>query len=405
MPVALAPGQSGTEALSTTREILFTTTRDASATNPESYTISNPSAIAVTLGGATVTAGNGIVIPAGGTLTLPYSFPNIDVYAIAASGTPTVGVYRSSGVTPSTYGLTQLRDGQPVSAAGAALLAAPNAAAQLALLGVTSPTATGESLWVDGKGLSAGSLTSQTIVAGTWTRDTADYPDAGGAGSSFSTSSANAQLWGPQIPIDQVRYEVRASIKGASLCYVGVNLVDVIGTGVQNHNSIEGRFPGSALTTLAAPLNPGDTTVTLTDATGWPDAAHPLPSDRNLAFWPFVDGGGKTWGNYTFTRTVSLNYTARSGNVITLGAAWAGAAIPAGSAVACLRQSGTFIYAISGVTPSASVWTDYSGILDFSLPTFGVGFRTGAVAARPIILANFSTPVTQRFANLTIRRI
>lgn len=84
-------------ALSTTRAVIISTPYHTGS-NPHKYLIQNNSAIAVTVGGADVADGsNGIVIQGGTnherTLVLEL-FHQVDVYAIAASGTPSVQVLR-----------------------------------------------------------------------------------------------------------------------------------------------------------------------------------------------------------------------------------------------------------------------------------------------------------------------
>lgn len=98
MSVALLPGQADNEALSTTNEVLFTTTKSASVTTPETYVIQNRDAsIVVSVGDAEVSStASGIAIAAGATLTLTFVSPDITIYAIAASGTPSVSVLRTS---------------------------------------------------------------------------------------------------------------------------------------------------------------------------------------------------------------------------------------------------------------------------------------------------------------------
>lgn len=84
-------------ALSTTAALVYTSTSAASANEPESVIIQNNSAINVTVGGSDVADGsNGILLPASGnnSVTIPLKFPGIEVYAIAASGTPSVQVVR-----------------------------------------------------------------------------------------------------------------------------------------------------------------------------------------------------------------------------------------------------------------------------------------------------------------------
>lgn len=84
-------------ALSTSAALIHTSGPTASATEPEVIIIQNNSAIQVTVGGSDVAdASNGVVLPAStnASLSLSLKFPGITVYAVAASGTPSVQVTR-----------------------------------------------------------------------------------------------------------------------------------------------------------------------------------------------------------------------------------------------------------------------------------------------------------------------
>tara|TARA_R100000458_G_C8149595_1_gene157734 strand:- start:229 stop:516 length:288 start_codon:yes stop_codon:yes gene_type:complete len=80
-------------ALSTSRAIVWTATEAASATNPQTIKIQNNSAIGVTVGGDDVAASsNGILLTAStnSIVEIALTQPDESVYAIAASGTPSV---------------------------------------------------------------------------------------------------------------------------------------------------------------------------------------------------------------------------------------------------------------------------------------------------------------------------
>jgi hypothetical protein len=84
-------------ALSTTAVPVVTASPTASRSEPEKIVVQNNSAIAVTVGGPDVAAGsNGIVLAASGnnSVTLHLTNPGERVFAIAASGTPSVQVTR-----------------------------------------------------------------------------------------------------------------------------------------------------------------------------------------------------------------------------------------------------------------------------------------------------------------------
>ena len=134
---------------------------------------------------------------------------------------------------------------------------------------------------------------------------------------------------------------------------------------------------GSKYTTLAAPLNPGDTTITLTDATGW---ANTGSSNKYIGFYPYTDTNGYTWPDYTYTKDVSAgnlwNNGGVSGNVITLAAPWSGASKPAGTKVANNIAAGTYDY-IAGVNVTTpSDWGKFEGGIG---PTNGIMYSPPAV--------------------------
>lgn len=99
------------------------------------------------------------------------------------------------------------------------------------------------------------------------------------------------------------------------------------------------RFVGSADTTLAQPLQPGDTQIVLVDATGWSNTNND-PATRSLAWYGYTSGRGTTYADFTYTRHTAVNLIdglwaqdSRSGNTITLNQPWSGPPLPAGSAV------------------------------------------------------------------------
>lgn len=127
------------------------------------------------------------------------------------------------------------------------------------------------------------------------------------------------------------------------------------------------------LTTLAADLKPGDTTVTLTSAAGWyGSAAKPANANsylRSLIVYNYVNGKGYAWGPGTYSRNVygtsgglwNDGSVDTSTGVITLKTAWTGATIPAGTSVANGTSGGTYAYmpSVQNVqVPEA--WTKYS---------------------------------------------
>ena len=131
-------------------------------------------------------------------------------------------------------------------------------------------------------------------------------------------------------------------------------------------------FPGTT-TTLAADLNPGDTTVALTDSTGWWGRTD-KPSGtathyRNFVIWNYVDAGGRAWPDETYSRNTSGRNRWADGGIdptthtITLSAAWTGRAVPAGTKVSNNNDVGSYIYVgWTGHKPT-SEWTSKSALI------------------------------------------
>jgi hypothetical protein len=154
-------------------------------------------------------------------------------------------------------------------------------------------------------------------------------------------------------------------------------------------------------TTLAAPLNPGDTTVTLTSSANWyGTAGKPAGASihlRRIIFWDYVDAGGKAWPQETYSRNVTAtDYWADggiTGNVITLRAPYAGAAKPAGTKLSNGSSGGTFMYggAVNTLIPKA--WTRYAesitGIMAGGVgASFANGWPQGTAFAKAGFLVN-----------------
>lgn len=98
MPATIPAHFGGDDvALSTSAALLYTSSAAASANEPEQVLVQNNSAIQVTVGASDVADGsNGVVLPASqnASVTIACKFPGITIYAVAASGTPSVQVVR-----------------------------------------------------------------------------------------------------------------------------------------------------------------------------------------------------------------------------------------------------------------------------------------------------------------------
>lgn len=117
--------------------------------------------------------------------------------------------------------------------------------------------------------------------------------------------------------------------------------------------------PGNVTTTLAADVAPGHTTITLTDASGFPDESG---SSFNTFIALNVDVAGKT----DIPNVTVLRYTSKAGNVLTLTQAVpAGISALSGSSVRFHRAGGNYIYcsAVNVTLPTAN-YQEYTGAVE-----------------------------------------
>jgi len=135
-------------------------------------------------------------------------------------------------------------------------------------------------------------------------------------------------------------------------------------------------WQANTLTTLAADLNPGDTTMTLTSSANWHNGAN--SAQRLIGFWDYVDGQGYAYPPLTYTRNVGTSgyYTYAqggiSGNVVTLGNVYGGPKRLAGTQVSNMSSAGSFLY-----TPGSGInWpnTNFQTLVG----TVGGGYETGS---------------------------
>ncbi len=232
----------------------------------------------------------------------------------------------------------------------------------------------------------------------------------GGAGSFRVNVSQQARLNDELIPVDPEKYyrligwgksgdTGGANFNAANKQYLGVAQYDIDGNSIAPESYL--KYSGSTDTTLAAQLNPGDNTITLTDATGWSTSG--TGHTRNFIWYGYTNAKGYTYPNYTYSRTYSSNYSSNgslgawdttgiSGNVITLRVPWAGPTIAAGTAVRNNQSGGTYKYITTANTTVPNAWTRYEGYIG-SLDTAGVGtaslFSYGTAYVKLLFLVNY----------------
>ncbi|MEQ1709439.1 MAG: hypothetical protein ABL864_14020 [Terricaulis sp.] len=192
---------------------------------------------------------------------------------------------------------------------------------------------------------------------------------------------------------------------GPTAGFVAYDLdADPIYPGVQTELAFH---PTAVATTLAANLNPGDTTVTLTDGSSW-DLA-PAATDGHF-MWQFFSTGGYAYqfsgGNPTYCGTHysgnhqgATGYVSRSGNVLTLDAPWAGPAIASGETLFPCLYDPALITAGPIITTGVStsqihVDTDGAGAnwYEYQALFAGAGMPTGTATFSPALSVDVVDP-------------
>ncbi|PRY93148.1 uncharacterized protein DUF2793 [Hasllibacter halocynthiae] len=189
--------------------------------------------------------------------------------------------------------------------------------------------------------------------------------------------------------------------------YVGLAAYDTDGLPILATHHMRFRHGGAdSLTTLAAPLAPGDASLRLADAAGWNEsvaAAHA----RAITVFGYRNAGGALQDGYSrITRggmfapggvdkaagTVALAapWPAEMGNPDDPAGVW-----PAGTAIANGRGGSTYKYAAFSafVPPEAGRWyrgTGFVGGVDLSGRNEPANLPPGTAAVRLLILANHS---------------
>lgn len=248
----------------------------------------------------------------------------------------------------------------------------------------------------------------------TFTLEVGDQP-TGTAGAFYpATSAQTVKALDEYIPIDPAKpilasmwaRQVNAGV--ASRCYFGLSPYDVDGLSIQPYHYME---QANTRTTLAAPLTAGQTTVQLTSSANWYNGA--TASLRYVTFWNYVDGKGKTWPAGTYSRNFAgYAQGGISGTTVTLSAPWAGATVPAGTAVSNGATGGTYMYA-PGITNAVvteewtkfTATTPYGGVHTATASAATTAFPIATTQVRVVILTNYSVTggtSKQRFAGVSL---
>ena len=236
---------------------------------------------------------------------------------------------------------------------------------------------------------------------------TFDVIETHGGGGSFARYGAGLTVYSDElIPVDVQKY-YRLILWGKSgnvngteyeavnKQYAGICAYDADGNAIAPEHSL--KYPGSVETTLAVALNPGDTTITLTDATGWNNGS---TGTRRMVWWPYTNLKGYAYPNHTYTRNVSAHILwdagAITGNVITLKVPWAGAALPVNTPVRNAHDTGSFKYIALGGGAVPNTWTRYEGYIGGLQPVYpesNIQFPMGTQYVKLLFLNNYTGPV------------
>jgi hypothetical protein len=352
------------------------------------------------LGRSTAAAGSPEVIDidsslalAAGTLSTNAKLKAISTAQTAASGA--FGLVRSTTVTAA--------DLVPVGATGLASIAATTQAEGRTAIGVADfvnrlyVQSRGQNLVTNGSGLLG---TNENFTALTF-----DPSDLFSGGGSFRCAATAYQVAFSDelIPVDPTQTfqlsfyakngNVSGGVSAGSTNYSGIAAIDAAGLPITPDEWMP-KF--GTQTTLAAPLNPGDTTITLTSAANWQNAGGIY--QRGLRWWPYVNSNNFSYPPYTYSRNSTRDSWAAgaiNGNVITLRVAWTGPPLPTGTPIEnASLDEGSYKYfgLINSTVPTQ--YTNFIGEIGGidSARIGGLKFPPGTAFVKLIFLFNYSPP-------------
>ena len=209
----------------------------------------------------------------------------------------------------------------------------------------------------------------------------------------------------------------------SNMIYIGLASYDIDSNNITPENVA--KQSGATDSTLYAQLNIGDTSMLVTDTTGWQNSTNYL--NRRIAWWPYTSSLGYVYDTYTYTRNITSTVVSSgsfyannglwaSGSItqsvgsssITLTAPWPGPVLSAGTPVRNAAPGSTYQYAfaISKFIPSGS-WTKCTGLIGGLSPTGSDSvtvFRQGTAFVKFLILTNYSSG-TAYSNNTNVHRI
>jgi hypothetical protein len=260
-------------------------------------------------------------------------------------------------------------------------------------------------------------LTNGTALLGNNTNFssfTFDGAQANNSPGSFRFVGAGTIFTDEFMPVEATkRYLMTAdakSLNGVGRYYMMTVCYDVDNNSVQaNHH----MYRANTLTTLAQPLNNGDTVVYLTSAANWDNSGTAGENTwlRSIILWNYTNSFGYTYPALTYSRhwtgnawnPGAINFT---NNTITLRVPWAGGSIPAGTQLSNGSSGGSYKYNVLNNTLLQTTWTTYSGIMDgmdFTGTNVSTKFPPGTAKIKMGWLMQYQTPAdTAWFTNMTV---
>ena len=180
-------------------------------------------------------------------------------------------------------------------------------------------------------------------------------------------------------------YEIKAVEETTGVAYGVMVCYDIDGLEISPRHCL---WMNNTTTTLAKPLNPGDTVVYLSDLTNWNIATESRYYQRGFIIWNYSDSTGYTYPEETYSRNSYKNLYAddtkvnKSAKTITLSSAWNGPLIPAGTKLSQSNDGSTYEYlGIIGNVPPKN-------FIRYDVPVPSRRFRSGTVSVKLGIMSN-----------------
>ncbi|WP_146007797.1 hypothetical protein [Brachybacterium sp. UMB0905] len=241
-------------------------------------------------------------------------------------------------------------------------------------------------------------------IRNSWSRYPDDVPT--GARASFGIEVPGGAFMDREIAIDPSRkYKMSATARqanpdykpGPDRLYMALSPVDSDGQTIST--AMYARW-ADTLTTLAEPLEAGDTEVVLASSANWNNAT----PNRVVALYDYTDGSGKHWGT-EYTRHIP-RFSSISGTTVTLSAPWTGRTFAAGTPVGQGLYGGAYMYPLvpMGIPHE---WTPYDsqvvgGVHDGNGAVATTAFPAPTASVRAGFLFNYTgqTESRHRVANI-----